>query len=107
MFQLCLPNVRLIFLLIISIVFLSNQRDNGRGGETRGEENRRRTNESLESFVHQEMNRRVRPRRVIDARGRITHGERDLNQELEVARQEMEERAMLRRYARGRCAGRR
>ena len=92
--------------MIISIVFLSNQRDNGRGGETRGEENRRRTNESLESFVHQEMNRRVRPRRVIDARGRRTHGERDLNQELEVARQEMEERAMLRRYARGRCARR-
>ena len=92
--------------MIISIVFLSNQRDNGRGGETRGEENRRRTNESLESFVHQEMNRRVRPRRD-DARGRRTHGERDLNQELEVARQEMEERAMLRRYARGRCAGRR
>ena len=92
--------------MIISIVFLSNQRDNGRGGETRGEENRRRTNESLESFVHQEMNRRVRPRRD-DARGRRTDGERDINQEREIILQEMEERAMLRRYARGRCAGRR
>eukprot|EP00956_Cyclotella_meneghiniana_P011251 scaffold15822_cov39-Cyclotella_meneghiniana.AAC.2 len=51
----------------------SNQRDNARGGGTRGEENRRRANESLESFVHQETNRRVRPRRD-DARGRRTHG---------------------------------
>ena len=85
--------------MIISIVFLSNQRDNGRGGETRGEENRRRTNESLESFVHQEMNRRVRPRRD-DARGRRRDGERDINQEREIILQEMDERAMLRRYAR-------
>eukprot|EP00956_Cyclotella_meneghiniana_P010195 scaffold14066_cov40-Cyclotella_meneghiniana.AAC.12 len=71
----------------------------GGGGGTRGEEYRRRTNESLESLVHQKMNSRVRPRRD-DARGRRTHGERDLNQEQEIIRQEMNERDMLRRYAR-------